>query len=263
MKFAVLTIFPDMFTRFWEFGIIGRAIKEKKISASALNIRDFASGKHRTTDDRPFGGGTGMIMKPEPLAKAIRFAKNALPGASVVLLSPQGRVFNQVMAGQLAALEELILVCGRYEGVDERISEELVDLEISIGDYVLTGGELAGMVVIDAVTRLIPGTLGCAESAQNDSFADGLLEYPQFTRPRNFEGAEVPEVLLSGNHQEIEKWRCESALIRTLLKRKDLLETRRLKKGEADILRKWLRDIETILENQSARSAAGPLSGDQ
>jgi tRNA (guanine37-N1)-methyltransferase len=248
MKFIVLTIFPNMFNLFWEFGIVGRAIKENIISATAVNIRDFASGKHRTTDDRPYGGGTGMVMKPEPLAEAIQFAVKTLPEATVALLSPQGRVFNQKMAEDLATLKGLILICGRYEGVDERISESVVDLEISIGDYILTGGETAGMVIMDAVTRLIPGALGGDDSTQKESFSNGLLEHAHFTRPKSFKGREIPEVLVSGNHREIERWRLESALIRTFLKRKDLLETKNLSPEEVDILKKWSRDIEKIID---------------
>ncbi|MEW5909306.1 MAG: tRNA (guanosine(37)-N1)-methyltransferase TrmD [Thermodesulfobacteriota bacterium] len=251
MKFIVLTIFPNMFDHFWEFGIVGRAIKEHIISASAINIRDFASGKHRTTDDRPYGGGTGMVMKPEPLAEAIQFARKSLPEGMVVLLSPQGRVFNQEMAEQLARVSGLILVCGRYEGVDERICESLVDMEISIGDYILTGGEPAGMVLMDAVTRLMPGALGGDDSAQKESFSNGLLEHAHFTRPRAYQESQIPEVLFSGNHRRIEEWRMESALIRTFLKRKDLLEARTLSTEEVEILKKWSRDLEKIIDAQA------------
>lgn len=262
MNFIVLTIFPEMFHSFWEHGIIKRAIDRKKIDASAINIRDFAEGQHRATDDRPFGGGCGMVMKPEPLAGAIRAAKEKAPFAKSILLSPQGRCFNQALAFELASHKGAILVCGRYEGVDERICNELIDDEISIGDYVLTGGELAAMVIIEAITRLIPGTLGGEDSASHDSFSDSLLEHAQYTRPRIFEGIEVPEVLLSGNHKEIEKWRFETSLIRTFLKRRDLLEKKQLNKQEIEILKKWCRDIEKIIQDQPL---CGPdaLSGDQ
>jgi tRNA (guanine37-N1)-methyltransferase len=248
MKFAVLTIFPEMFDPFWGHGIIRRAIDQKKISASTLNIRDFAEDKHQVTDDRPYGGGSGMLMKPEPLAGAIRSARRKIPSAKTILLSPQGRVFSQRVANELAAVGGLILVCGRYEGVDERISNTFIDDEISIGDYVLTGGELAAMVIIDAVTRQIPGTLGGEDAAAKDSFADGLLEHAHYTRPQGFEGQPVPEVLLSGHHEEIENWRLESAVMRTLFKRPDLLKNKSLSKQEFDILNTWYRRIEEILK---------------
>jgi tRNA (guanine37-N1)-methyltransferase len=249
MNFVVLTIFPEMFDPFWEHGIVGRAIDRHKIFASTLNIRDFAEDKHQVTDDRPYGGGSGMVMKAEPLAGAIRAAKRKCPDAKTILLSPQGRVFDQAAANELAAFEGLILVCGRYEGIDERISHDLIDDEISIGDYVLTGGELAAMVVIDAVTRLIPGTLGGEDAAENDSFSNGLLEHAHYTRPQVFEGQAVPEVLLSGHHGAIENWRLESAVLRTLLKRPDLLESKLLSERELDTLKKWYRRIEEIIKN--------------
>ena len=248
MNFVVLTIFPEMFDPFWEHGIVRRAIDHHKIFASTLNIRDFAEDKHQVTDDRPYGGGSGMVMKPEPLAGAIRAAKRKCPDAKTILLSPQGRVFDQAAANELAAFEGLILVCGRYEGVDERISDELIDDEISIGDYVLTGGELAAMVVIDAVTRQIPGTLGGEDAAEKDSFSNGLLEHAHYTRPQVFEGQAVPEVLRSGHHGAIENWRLESAVLRTLLKRPDLLESKLLSEPELDILEKWSRRLDEILK---------------
>jgi tRNA (guanine37-N1)-methyltransferase len=248
MNFVVLTIFPEMFDPFWAHGIIRRAIEHKRIFASAVNIRDYAGGRHQVTDDRPYGGGSGMVMKPEPLAGAIRAATQDMPGSGTVLLTPQGKPFHQDMAKELALLNGLVLICGRYEGVDERICHDLIDYEISIGDYVLTGGELAAMIVVDAVTRLIPGALGGEGAAENDSFSNGLLEHAHFTRPRTFEGQEVPEVLLSGHHQEIEKWRLESSLMRTLLKRSDLLQQKNLSRQEVDILEKWQRQINQILE---------------
>ena len=248
MNFVVLTIFPEMFGPFWEHGIVRRAIDHHKIFASTLNIRDFAKDKHKVTDDRPYGGGSGMVMKPEPLAGAIRAAKRKCPEAKTILLTPQGRVFDQTAANELAAFEGLILVCGRYEGVDERLSHELIDDEISIGDYVLTGGELAAMVVIDAVTRQIPGTLGGDDAAEKDSFSNGLLEHAHYTRPQVFEGQAVPQVLLSGHHGAIENWRLESAVLRTLLKRPDLLRSKSLNAQELDILKKWHRRIEEIIK---------------
>ena len=248
MHFTVLTIFPEMFDPFWGHGIVRRAIENKKIFASAVNIRNYAEDRHQVTDDRPYGGGSGMVMKPEPLAAAIRDANNTLHAAKTVLLTPQGRVFNQQMARELASFEGLILVCGRYEGIDERICHDLIDYEISIGDYVITGGELAGMIIIDAVTRLIPGVLGGEEAAEKDSFSAGLLEHAHYTRPRKFEGREVPEILLSGHHQEIEKWRLESSMMRTLIKRPDLLQKKDLNRQEQEILKKWSLAIEKILK---------------
>jgi tRNA (guanine37-N1)-methyltransferase len=250
MFFTVLTIFPEMFDPFREHGIVRRAIENSLIRVSVINIRNFAEDRHQVTDDRPYGGGSGMVMKPEPLAAAIRDASNIMPGAKTVLLTPQGRLFSQQMARELASCKGLILVCGRYEGIDERICHDLIDFEISIGDYVLTGGELAGMVVIDAVTRLIPGALGGWDAAEKDSFSNGLLEHAHYTRPRIFEDREVPEVLLSGHHQEIERWRLESSLMRTLLKRPDLLENRELKGEESAVLKRWGSRIKKILESQ-------------
>jgi tRNA (guanine37-N1)-methyltransferase len=260
MDFTILTIFPDMFDQFWNHGMIRRAIDQKKICSSTVNIRDFAKGRHRVTDDRPYGGGSGMIMKPEPLAAAIRLAKEQTPLSKTILLSPQGLKFNQDIAGKLAALDGLILVCGRYEGIDERICNTFVDFEISIGDFILTGGELGAMVIIDAVTRLIPGVLGGADSAEKDTFSNQLIKYAQFTRPRNFEGSDVPDVLLSGNHFEIERWRLETALKRTFLKRKDLLENKRLDEKEIEILKKWCIDLENIIHAQSLHGSDA-LSG--
>jgi tRNA (guanine37-N1)-methyltransferase len=253
MFFTVLTIFPEMFDPFWEHGIVRRAIEGKIIRASAVNIRNFAADRHQATDDRPYGGGSGMVMKPEPLAAAIREASKTMPGAKTVLLTPQGRMFNQQMARALASCEGLILVCGRYEGVDERICDDLIDYEISIGDYVLTGGELAGMVIIDAVTRLIPGALGGEDAAEKDSFSDGLLEHAHYTRPRIFEDREVPEVLLSGHHQEIERWRLESSLMRTLLKRPDLLKNQQLGEEKLEMLRSWDSQIKEIIDCHQRR----------
>jgi tRNA (guanine37-N1)-methyltransferase len=262
MDFIVLTIFPELFNPFWKHGIIKRAIDGNKIAASAINIRNFAKDKHRVTDDRPYGGGCGMVMKAEPLAGAIRAAKKQAPAAKTILLTPQGRNFNQKLAQELASSSGIIFVCGRYEGVDERIGNHFIDDEISIGDYVLTGGELAAMIIIDAVTRLVPDVLGGEDSAKLDSFATGLLEHAHYTRPRNFEGNEVPDVLLSGDHKAIEDWRLETSLIRTFLKRRDLFGKKSLSPQEIDILKKWCLDLEKIIYDQSLR---GPdtLSGAQ
>lgn len=239
MEFSVVTIFPEMFDSFLAHGIIRRAIEDERIHVSAVDIRDYAQGKHRVTDDRPYGGGCGMVMKPEPLSRAIAAAKKQQPEAETILLSPQGKPFDQHIARSLATCEGLVFVCGRYEGIDERVYAEGIDHELSIGDYVMTGGELAAMVIIDAVTRLIPGVLGGADSAEKDSFSDGLLEHAHYTRPHIFENEAVPDILLSGNHKEIDDWRLESALIRTFLKRPDLLESRGLSHREKMILRKW------------------------
>ena len=253
MNFVVLTIFPEMFDPFWSHGIIRRAIEQQKIFASTVNIRDYARDRHQVTDDRPYGGGSGMVMKPEPLAGAIRAATRKVPAAGTVLLTPQGRPFDQNMAKELASFDGLVMICGRYEGVDERICHDLIDYEISIGDYVLTGGELAAMIIVDAVTRLIPGALGGEDAAENDSFSNGLLEHAHYTRPRIFEDREVPDVLLSGHHQEIERWRLESSLMRTLLKRSDLLQQKNLNRQEIEILEKWRREINNILELQNKK----------
>ncbi len=251
MDYTVLTIFPDMFTAFWEHGIVRRALADGKVSAGTVDIRAYAKGRHQVTDDRPYGGGCGMVMKPEPLAAALASARKKFPAAQTVMLTPQGRPFNQVLAAELARQPGLTLVCGRYEGVDERICSDYIDIEISIGDYVLTGGEVAAMAVIDAVTRLIPGVLGNSDSALMDSFEGDLLEHGHYTRPPVFNGESVPEVLLSGNHGAIDKWRQEASLIRTFLKRPDLLKDRPLDKAEINILEKWCHDITDIIQSQS------------
>ena len=254
MQFAVLTLFPEMFSALLGVGIVKRAIERRYILVEPINIRDYAKDRHHTVDDRPYGGGCGMVMKPEPVAEAIRYARKKHPEAYTVLLTPQGRLLNQRVAQELAGCKGLILVCGRYEGMDERVREHLVDDEISIGDYVLTGGELAAMVVIDAVTRLIPGTLGSEHSAQEDSFSTGLLEYPQYTRPRFFEGVNVPEVLLSGDHGTIKQWRRQASLVRTILRRPDLLMGQSLSTGDIEYMKKLQQDIKTILGKHSKAS---------
>lgn len=249
MQFVIATIFPEMFEAFWSHGIVGRALSSGIVESRCINIRDFAWDKHQMTDDRPYGGGCGMVMKPEPLAGAIRAASAVAPGATRVLLSPQGRVFDQQLAAELATENGLILVCGRYEGTDERIESDLIDLEVSIGDFVLSGGEIAAMIIVDALTRLIPGALGGAESAAKDSFAEGLLEHAHYTRPRHFEGADVPEVLLSGDHGAIDKWRLESSLLRTLVKRPDLFADRSMGPKEIEVLQEWHTRLGDILNN--------------
>lgn len=253
MKFIILTIFPQLFNGFWDHGIMRRAVQTDIISETVLNIRDFTSDKHNTTDDRPFGGGCGMVMTPKPLTQAIHAAKKKTPLSKVVLLSPQGVVFNQSIANKMAKEEGLVFLCGRYEGIDERIRERYVDYEVSIGDYVMTGGELAAMVIMDTVTRLIPGSLGNEDSAQCDSFSNGLLDYEHYTRPREFEGVSVPEVLLSGDHKKIENWRQENAMMHTLVKRPDLIKKNLLNAEDMAILKKWRNQIESILNAQSVR----------
>ncbi|MGD8512486.1 MAG: tRNA (guanosine(37)-N1)-methyltransferase TrmD [Deltaproteobacteria bacterium] len=254
MNFTVLTLFPEMFSALLVGGMIKRAVESNRISIETVDIRDFAKGPHRTVDDRPYGGGSGMVMKPEPLAEAIRDAKQRHPGAYTLVLTPQGRLFDHGLARELSGCAELILVCGRYEGLDDRICQDLADEELSIGDYVLTGGELAAMVVIDAVGRLLPGTLGNEQSAQEDSFSTGLLEYPQYTRPRSFEGFQVPDVLLSGNHGAIRQWRRQASLVRTFLKRSDLLLDQPLTSEDIAFLEKLHRDIEVTLDKHSTTS---------
>jgi tRNA (guanine37-N1)-methyltransferase len=228
MRFDILTLFPGMFSSPFEESILGRAIEKGLIQIGITNIRDFALDKHQVVDDAPYGGGQGMVMKVEPIARAIEQVKSGDASARVIYLTPQGRPFDQERARELASYPRLILLCGRYEGVDERVRECFADEEISIGDYVLTGGELAAMVVIDAISRLLPGVLGSDRSAVEDSFFNSLLEYPQYTRPFDFEGSLVPEVLISGNHQSIAQWRRKEALRRTWLQRPDLLEKARL-----------------------------------
>ena len=221
MKIDVLTLFPAMFAGPLDESIIKRAREAGRLDLAIYNLRDYAHDRHKTVDDRPFGGGPGMLLKPEPIFEAVESL--AREGTRVILLSPAGRKFSQAIAGELAAVEHLLLVSGHYEGFDERVREQLADDELSIGDYVLTNGALPVMVIIDAVTRLLPGVLGDEDSARDDSFSQGLLEYPQYTRPAEFRGMKVPEVLLSGNHAEIARWRAEQARLRTQERRPDLL----------------------------------------
>jgi len=230
MKIHVLTIFPEFFREVFDFGIIRRAQIAELVEINVVDIREFTTDKHRMTDDRPFGGGDGMVFKAEPIFNAIENITGTTareqypPRTRVVLLTPQGRPFKQAAAKEFAEeVDNLILICGRYEGVDERVNEALVTDEISIGDYVLSGGEPAAIVITDAIVRLLPGALGSETSAENDSFSNGLLDYPHYTRPADFRGMKVPEVLLNGNHAEIEKWRRQKALEKTRKCRQDLL----------------------------------------
>ena len=222
-RFDILSIFPEMFESFFGCSLLKKARDKGLIRIEAHNIRDGATDKHRMTDDYPYGGGAGMVMKVEPIARVLE-AIGANPGECLrILLTPQGETFSQAIAGELARAGRIVLICGHYEGVDERVRENLADRELSIGDYILTGGEAAAMAVVDAVARLIPGVLGNEESARHESFATGLLESPQYTRPEEFRGWKVPDVLLSGHHREIEDWRRRESLKRTLERRPDLL----------------------------------------
>jgi tRNA (guanine37-N1)-methyltransferase len=225
MKIALITLFPEMFEALTGYGISGRAVNQGLVKVSSFNPRDFTDDPHATVDDRPYGGGPGMVMTIEPLRKAIGAAKNWIQGDPlVVYLSPQGKVLQQTAVNQFATGQSLILIAGRYEGIDERLIELEVDQEWSIGDYVLSGGELPAMVFMDALIRQLPGALGHKESANQDSFADGILDCPHYTRPEKYEGLDVPEVLLSGNHEKIRQWRLKQSLLRTKQRRPDLLE---------------------------------------
>lgn len=249
MQIGVITLFPEMFDAVIDYGITSRAVDQRLLTVECWNPRSFTADRHQTVDDRPYGGGPGMVMKIEPLRAAIAAARNSLPGARVAYMSPQGRRLDQAGVAELAGRENLILVAGRYEGIDERLLQLEVDEEWSLGDYVLSGGELAAMVVIDAVTRLLPGALGDEQSAAQDSFADGLLDCPHYTRPEVYEGLAVPEVLLSGNHEAIRKWRLKQALGRTQLRRPDLLERLALNKEQRRLL------DEFVAEQLNARQA--------
>ncbi|MFH2123638.1 MAG: tRNA (guanosine(37)-N1)-methyltransferase TrmD [Pseudomonadota bacterium] len=238
MIFDILTIFPALLDSPLNESIIRRARQEEKIRIDITDIRSFSLDKHAMTDDRPFGGGEGMVMKPEPLTAALRAVQQKNGPGKVILLSPQGRTYTQKVAEELSSLSHLILVCGRYEGVDERFVNASVDDEISVGDYILTGGELAAMIVIDSVTRLLPGVLGCAESASRDTFSRNLLKHAQYTRPRVFEGQEIPEVLLSGNHEAIEQYRFLVSVQRTLDRRPFFLKHAEFSEKETKLLKR-------------------------
>lgn len=246
IRFEIFTLFPEVFEPYLQTSILHRARQRELVEVRLYNIRAWTTDRHHITDDEPYGGGGGMVMKPEPIFAAVEGVLGSPPACPVILLSPQGRVFTQAVAQELArpAMQpaetndpyRLALLCGRYEGVDERVLEHLVSDELSIGDYVLTGGELAALVVVDAVTRLIPGALGDPDGAWDDSHATGLLEYPHYTRPPEFRGWHVPDVLLSGDHGRIAKWRREQALLRTYLRRPDLLANAQLSDSDRKIL---------------------------
>jgi len=240
MIIHIFTTFPTLFESPFSESIIKRAIDKEIIDIQIHNLRDYTNDRHKKTDDYPYGGGPGMIMKPEPIFAAIESLKShnhSSKKAPVILLSPQGRQFNQSIASELAIESELILICGHYEGVDERVKEHLATDEISIGDYILTGGELAAMILVDAVSRLIPGVLGSNNSASQDSFTQDLLEYPQYTRPAVFRGWQIPEIIKSGNHQKIQAWRRQQSILRTLENRPDLLSNAKLEEEDWTFLK--------------------------
>jgi tRNA (guanine37-N1)-methyltransferase len=259
MRVDVLTLFPEMFEGVFGSSILGKAREKGLVSLTTVNFRDYSTNKHHTVDDTPYGGGGGMVLKPEPIFAAVedmvgQAGDEGEAGASprIILMCPQGRPFTQEIARELSQERHLVFICGHYEGYDERIREHLITDELSIGDYVLTGGELPAMVVIDAVARLLPGVLGNEQSAASDSFGDGLLEYPHYTRPPAFREWPVPDVLLSGNHAEIDKWRRRQSLLRTLTRRPELLEQAELTQKE----REWLEQA------RAERSAAGETERD-
>ena len=262
MHFDILSLFPGIFTGVFQESILQRAQEMGRLSISLHNIRDYATDKHHITDDIPYGGGGGMVMKPEPIFRAVESILGTEGGTDprshipIILLTPQGQPFTQAVARRLAQHDRIILICGRYEGVDERVREYLASDEISVGDYVLTGGEIPAMVIVDAVTRLLPGVLGDPGATLEDSYAEGLLEYPHYTRPVNFRGWGVPEVLLSGHHARIARWRREQALQRTRERRPDLLERAEL----SEVDREFLRNVELrpVVLKQAATSLAVP-----
>ena len=236
IRFDILSIFPEMFVSPLHCSILKRAREKGLVEIHLHNIRDYAEDKHKMTDDAPYGGGGGMVMKVEPIERALTAIIPEREGVLTVLLTPQGETFSQKMAEEMSLRSRIVLICGRYEGVDERVRDHLVDKEVSMGDYILTGGELSAMIMIDAISRLVPGVLGNNESASTDSFSMGLLEYPHYTRPSNYRGWPVPEVLLSGNHREILAWRRKESLRRTYVRRPDLLEKIALSPEDREIL---------------------------
>jgi tRNA (guanine37-N1)-methyltransferase len=238
MQFEVFTLLPEVFPPYLESSISQRARQRGLISVNIHNIRDYTHDKHHMTDDTPYGGGGGMVMKPEPVFEAVESILGPMPVCPVIMLTPQGRVFSQAVADELTRYEKIALLCGRYEGIDERIREHLVTDEISIGDYVLTGGELPALILIDAISRLIPGVLGDPDGANDDSHATGLLEYPHYTRPPEYRGWAVPEILLSGDHGKVNQWRREQSLLRTFSRRPDMLPKVELNKIEREFLEK-------------------------
>jgi tRNA (guanine37-N1)-methyltransferase len=244
MRVDIITIFPEMVRNAASFSILGRAQEKGLLTLHAVDLRDYTTDRHRTTDDAPFGGGAGMVMKPEPIFAAVEDAVAKGPGRPrVVLTSPRGRKYNQLLAEELAREPHIIIICGRYEGVDERVCQQLVTDEISIGDYVLTGGELAALVILDSVVRLLPGALGDEESAVHESFSSGLLEHPHYTRPAEFRGMKVPEVLLTGDHQVVRRWQRKEALRVTWLRRPELLASAPLSASDRALLEELRKEL--------------------
>ncbi|MFW5787075.1 MAG: tRNA (guanosine(37)-N1)-methyltransferase TrmD [Halanaerobiales bacterium] len=243
MNFEILTLFPDMFKGPFQESILARARDKNIIKINIEDIRDYTIDKHNSADDYPYGGGSGMILKPEPIYRGWQKVNENNAKYKTILMTPQGKKLNQKMVKKLSREDGLILICGHYEGIDERIRETIVDEEISIGDYVLTGGELPAMILIDAVARMLPGVLGAEDAHEKDSFFAGLLEHPHYTRPRTFRGKEVPEVLLSGHHARIRKWRLKMALKRTLLRRPELLDEKNLSSEEEKLLKEIMNDL--------------------
>lgn len=239
MIIEVITIFPDFFYSPLGSGILKRAVTANLIDFRTIDLRTFTHDRHRVTDDRPFGGGEGMVMTPGPIFEAVDHIRSSLPAPQIIMLTPRGRLLDHAIARELAAKERIVFICGRYEGIDQRVADQCIDMELSIGDYVLSGGETAALVAVEVIIRFIPGVLGCETSAANDSFATGLLEHPQYTRPRDFRGYRVPDVLLSGNHEEIARWRRKEALKITAARRPDLLEN-------ADLAMEDIRFLEKI-----------------
>ncbi|OGO15773.1 MAG: tRNA (guanosine(37)-N1)-methyltransferase TrmD [Chloroflexi bacterium RBG_16_48_8] len=254
MRMDVFTLLPEVMETYLHTSILGRAQTAGLLDVKLHNIRDYTTDRHRTTDDEPFGGGGGMVMKPEPIFAAVEtILGSGLGEVPVILLTPQGRLFSQKVAMELSQLPRLALICGRYEGVDERIRQYLATDELSIGDYVLTGGEIPALTVIDAVARLIPGVLGDSEAMNKDSHTKGLLEHPHYTRPSNFRGWEVPEVLLSGDHGRIDAWRHQQSLKRTIIRRPDLLREAHLSEHDQAIIAKMIEDKEVRLEDEEKK----------
>ena len=243
MQISVISLFPEMVNAVAQYGVVGRAIDNGIVSLQCVNPREFTQDAHRTVDDRPYGGGPGMVMKFAPMSAAISKARESMPADTrVVCMSPQGKPFDQAAAQRLAGLSGVILLAGRYEGLDERLIEAMVDEEISLGDYVLSGGEIAAMAVIDATVRLLPGVLGDDESASQDSFSDGLLDHPHYTRPEEIDGRAVPEALLSGDHERIRRWRLKQALGRSYMRRPDLVEESELDVEQKKLLAEYLKE---------------------
>jgi len=243
MQIAVVSLFPEIVSQVGAFGVVGRAVERQILSLHCESPREYAEDVHRTVDDRPYGGGPGMVLKYEPCAQAIRQARDSLPeGSPVICLTPQGKVFDQASAKRLSELQGFVLLAGRYEGIDERLIENEVDEELSLGDFVLSGGEIAAMAVIDAVARLLPGALGDDQSAEQDSFVEGLLDYPHYTRPETVAGKRVPAVLLSGDHARIARWRYKQALGRSFLRRPDLVKKLKLDHEQQSLLDEFLKE---------------------